>query len=60
VYALSKAVRDRRGNIDSAALLKIWLEGHHGYEDVESKDDVWLPVSPHFPGEMIWLMHILP
>ncbi|KAG9075621.1 hypothetical protein FRC06_009981, partial [Ceratobasidium sp. 370] len=45
---MSKCVRAKGGNIDSAALLKTWLREHPSYEQVETKD-LWTPLGPWKP-----------
>ncbi|KAG9119123.1 hypothetical protein FRC07_006016 [Ceratobasidium sp. 392] len=45
---MSKCVRAKGGNIDSAALLKTWMREHPNYEDVETKD-LWTPLGPWKP-----------
>ncbi|KAG8693543.1 hypothetical protein FRC08_009044 [Ceratobasidium sp. 394] len=48
VATMSKCVRAKGGNIDSAALLKTWLKEHPSYEQVETKD-LWVPLGPWKP-----------
>ncbi|KAG8712806.1 hypothetical protein FRC09_019433 [Ceratobasidium sp. 395] len=45
---MSKCVRAKGGNIDSAALLKTWMREHPNYEEVETKD-LWTPLGPWKP-----------